>query len=252
MNKNKYTGTGNDGMSFSSSSSSGGRYGGFGSDSLYSGSGSGSSGNYGGSYSGSGGRYDSGGGYGNDRSSYSGSGSGSGFRDSSDKRDFEEYDAGDDEDRDTTTTSSNSRSNVRSSTSISTSSTRAPPQRKATAPLPPPEPVKEVNLLDGFDDEPTPSTNTGTNKALPLVGNQNVMDGEWFPFFSVRLVLSFFFNRRRVCGFPSRTHYAYTRSYNDYRCPDFSDYCCSGNWWTKDEPEGDAQLDACISSAESE
>ena len=49
-NKNKYTGVGNDGLSFQSSS--GGRYGGFGSESLgYGGSSSGyggSSGNYGG------------------------------------------------------------------------------------------------------------------------------------------------------------------------------------------------------------
>jgi epsin len=41
VNKNKYTGTGNDGMSFSSG---GGRYGGFGNDSYYSGSGGGGGG----------------------------------------------------------------------------------------------------------------------------------------------------------------------------------------------------------------
>lgn len=56
-NKHKYTGTGNDGMSFGSS---GGRYGGFGSDSFYSGgSGSGSGSGYGGGggdYSGGGSR----------------------------------------------------------------------------------------------------------------------------------------------------------------------------------------------------
>jgi hypothetical protein len=42
-NRNKYTGTGNDGMSFSSGGG-GGRYGGFGSDSLYGGGGGGGGG----------------------------------------------------------------------------------------------------------------------------------------------------------------------------------------------------------------
>ncbi|KAK0487109.1 hypothetical protein IW261DRAFT_1445927 [Armillaria novae-zelandiae] len=150
-NKHKYTGTGNDGLSFSSGGS---RYGGFGSDSLgggsYSGSASFSNGNdYNGSYSGS---------------------SGSGFRDDS-RRGYEEYNAGDDE---TVTTSPNRSSSM--------GSTRAP-TRKPTAPLPAPEPVPEVDLLGGLADDafaspPAPQTKTtstfATDKALPAVSPPNV------------------------------------------------------------------------------
>ncbi|KAF5343333.1 hypothetical protein D9758_014192 [Tetrapyrgos nigripes] len=205
-NKNKYTGTGNDGMSFSSDGG-GSRYGGFGSDHFYSGSGGGggSSSGYGGSYSGSYSGGGGGGGYGNERSSsYSSGGGGGGsrgFRDSSEGRNFEEYDAGDDDDRSAsavspTSTSSRNNYNARSSISGSGSAGRAP-QRKPTAPLPPPEPVKEVNLLDGFDDDtfgsalatPTPSVqNTNTNKALPSLGgtqSQNVLDDDDFADFQI-------------------------------------------------------------------
>ncbi|KAK0503657.1 hypothetical protein EDD18DRAFT_1130096 [Armillaria luteobubalina] len=150
-NKHKYTGTGNDGLSFSSGGS---RYGGFGSDSLgggsYSGSASFSNGNdYNGSYSGS---------------------SSSGFRDDS-RRGYEEYNAGDDE---TVTTSPNRSSSM--------GSTRAP-TRKPTAPLPAPEPVPEVDLLGGLADDtfasaPVPQTKTtstfATDKALPAVSPPNV------------------------------------------------------------------------------
>ncbi|KAK7441576.1 Epsin-3, clathrin recruitment and traffic between the Golgi and endosome [Stygiomarasmius scandens] len=118
-------------------------------------------------------------GYGNERFSYSASGSE--FRDSSERRDFEEYDAGDKPVSSPTATSS--RSNVRSSTSTSG---RSVPQRKPTAPLPPPEPVKEVDLLGGFDDDafgaPAPAPAQNTNKDLPAVGqsNQNVLDDDDF------------------------------------------------------------------------
>ncbi|KAK0459998.1 uncharacterized protein EV420DRAFT_1534391 [Desarmillaria tabescens] len=148
-NKHKYIGTGNDGLSFSSGGS---RYGGFGSDSLGGGSYSGSasfSNDYNGSYSGS---------------------SGSGFRDDS-RRGYEEYNAGDDE---TVTTSPNRSSSM--------GSTRAP-TRKPTAPLPASEPVAEVDLLGGLDDDAFASapasqaktTSTfATDKALPAVSQPNV------------------------------------------------------------------------------
>ncbi|KAG8961609.1 Epsin-3, clathrin recruitment and traffic between the Golgi and endosome [Tulasnella sp. 419] len=74
VNRNKYTGTGNDGLSFASASGS--RYGGFGSDSL--GGGGGGGGDYG---------------YGGSDREYGGSSSG-GFRDSNGRKDWEEYDAG--------------------------------------------------------------------------------------------------------------------------------------------------------------
>ncbi|GJE92639.1 ENTH-domain-containing protein [Phanerochaete sordida] len=93
-NKSKYTGVGNDGMSFSSGGS---RYGGFGSDSLgYGGSssgyGGGGSGSFGGDYSSRDyNDYSSGGGGGG------GGSSSGGFRDTASRKNFEEYDAGDDD-----------------------------------------------------------------------------------------------------------------------------------------------------------
>ncbi|ESK87476.1 epsin domain-containing protein [Moniliophthora roreri MCA 2997] len=146
-NKNKYSGQGNDGMSFSSSGS---RYGGFGSE----------SGGYG-SYGGSSGSY--GGGYGN-------GGSSSSFRDETNRRGFEEYNAGDDEDV------APRRSNSISTTSRTSTSTRTTTQAAASAPAP----VPEVDLLGGFGDDAfggsnnatsNPPTSFATNKALPVVGN---------------------------------------------------------------------------------
>jgi len=121
-NRSKYVGTGNDPMSFSSS---GGRYGGFGSDTLDYGGGSG----YGGSS-----------GYGESSGGHS-----SGFRDSSRRQNFEEYDAGEWEDtpRRSTTTSQPAGS---SHTTTATTQPAAKPEPKA------PAPPKVQNLLD-FDDD---------------------------------------------------------------------------------------------------
>jgi len=162
-NKNKYIGVGNDGFAggMSFESGGGGRYGGFGSDSLGGGSSSGSYGNY------SNGSSSRGGG----RSSFS-----------DNRRQFEEYNAGDDE-----VTHTPVRSNsVRSVTT---------PVRKATAPPPPkaaPAPV--VNLLD-FDDDPfgsaapapvaAPAPPLATNKALPAVSNPVSLDDDEFDDFQV-------------------------------------------------------------------
>ncbi|KIK69928.1 hypothetical protein GYMLUDRAFT_34331 [Collybiopsis luxurians FD-317 M1] len=150
-NKSKYTGTGSDGMSFSSGGS---RYGGFGSDSLaYGGSSSFSSGDrYGGDYGGS--------------SSYGGGSSS--FRDAS-SRGFEEYNAGDDED---VSTSPTRRGGMNTSSSVS--SARSPTARRPTAPEPAPAPVQEVDLLGGLDDtfssNTTPQAPPGfSEKALPAV-----------------------------------------------------------------------------------
>ncbi|CAE6413666.1 unnamed protein product [Rhizoctonia solani] len=130
-NRNKYTGTGSDGLSFSSG---GGRYGGFGSESL--GGGSGGGGNYDREYGSGGGG----------SSSYGGGGG------SSRERQYDEYDAGDWEDaprRSTTTTPSRSAS-MNTTTSRTTAST-------APAAPPPKAPAPAVNLLDFGDDEPTPA-----------------------------------------------------------------------------------------------
>ncbi|KAF7357396.1 ENTH-domain-containing protein [Mycena sanguinolenta] len=137
-NKHKYTGTGNDGLSFASES--GGRYGGFGSDSLSYGGGGSSGSDY----------YSSGGG-----SSSRGGGS-SGFRDER-RGGFDEYNAGDDE--------------IDVGRTTSPVNTRAPPVRKSTAPPPPPPPAAPVNLFDPDDDDgfgaapavPAPPV----NKSLP-------------------------------------------------------------------------------------
>lgn len=132
VNRNKYTGTGNDGGGFGNSGS---RYGGFSSDDYY-------SGGAGGSYSGS--SYSGGGG------AYSGGG-GSRFSDTQSKKQFEEYDAGDWED-------STAKSSAHRQSSSVSSSTRAPP--KASGPESPAKPAvpakdkaKEVDLLGGFDDD---------------------------------------------------------------------------------------------------
>ncbi len=159
LNKNKYTGVGSDGTGMSFESSGGGRYGGFGNDSF--GGGSSSYGN--GTirelllsielislrltdYSGGGGSTSRGGGSG-------------GFSDS--RRQFEEYNAGDDE---------------VSSTPVRSNSVRTP-IRKATAP-PPQAPAPAVDLLGGFDDDdfstpaPAPAATPAINKALPAVSTK--------------------------------------------------------------------------------
>ncbi|KAL1742046.1 hypothetical protein HDZ31DRAFT_24540, partial [Schizophyllum fasciatum] len=150
-NKNKYVGTGNDGLSFSSGGS---RYGGFGSDSLgggYSGSG------FSGGYSGSAGYSGSSGGF--------ASSSSAGFRDDTSRRGFEEYDAGADEESARPARSSSVRS-------AATSSRTLAQERRQTAPPAPKQPEPVVDLLGGFDDEPTPAAPPANNqnKALPALG----------------------------------------------------------------------------------
>ncbi|OSC98000.1 ENTH-domain-containing protein [Trametes coccinea BRFM310] len=160
-NRHKYTGVGNDAMSFSSS----GRYGGFGSESLgYNDSNYGSGGASGGGSS----RYDS---YGEGGSaSYSG-----GFRDNSSRRQFQEYDAGDD---DVMPRRSNSIAGARSSTASA-------PQRSSTLPTTTtaaPEPKgkqPEIDLL-GLDDDAFDSTSAPSapaDKALPAVNTQPAILG---------------------------------------------------------------------------
>lgn len=161
-NKHKYTGVGNDPMSFSSGGS---RYGGFGSDSL---------GYSGGTYSGGGGDYSgrdfSSGSYsGGGNGSYSGGGSG-GFRDDTSRRGFQEYDAGDDE-------TAPRRSNSISSPARSSPTTTRRASTLPTAPAAPKAPEPVVDLL-GMDDDAFGSTSTDTNanKALPVLNTQVVAD----------------------------------------------------------------------------
>lgn len=154
-NKHKYTGTGNDGgygsgMSFSSGGS---RYGGFGSESFTSGGGGSSS------YDREYGSY-SGGGYSGGGSSTSG-----GFRDSTSRGGFEEYNAGDDE------IDVPRRSNSITASRASAAS-RATPTLKAAAPTPPPPPAPVVDLLGGFGDDdfgaPTSAPAPTAPKTQPL------------------------------------------------------------------------------------
>ncbi|OJA14360.1 hypothetical protein AZE42_04960 [Rhizopogon vesiculosus] len=155
-NRHKYTGTGNEPMSFSSGS---GRFGGFGSDSFGGGSGSGGGGYYGDRMSG--------------RDDY---GNSSGFRDSNGRKDFEEYTAGDDE---TVVRRSGSINRSHTGSRQGAQSVSSPARTAQPAPPKPKEP--EVDLLGGFGDEPVaaPSVNlvSNTNKALPSVGNVS-LDGE--------------------------------------------------------------------------
>ncbi|KAH7928430.1 ENTH-domain-containing protein [Leucogyrophana mollusca] len=167
-NRHKYTGTGNDPMSFSSGGS---RYGGFGSDSL-----GGGGGYYGDRMSGS-----NGGGYDRDYGGSSGGGS-SGFRDSTSRTTFEEYTAGDD-DTVVRRSTSVSRGNAPSRSSTSVGSPLRTSQT-TTAPPPPKAKEPEVDLLGGFgdDDEPLASSvGTNTNKALPTV-NTATEDDEFADF----------------------------------------------------------------------
>ncbi|KAI5117839.1 hypothetical protein M0805_005168 [Coniferiporia weirii] len=162
-NRNKYIGTGNDGMSFSGGS--GGRYGGFGSEGFGSGSGSGSRG----------------GGYENDYGGYGGGGSSSGgFRDDTSRRGFDEYNAGDDE------VSAPRRSNSLASGSGGTSARMSAVSSPAPAPPPVKAPAKVVDLI-GLEDEdpfsapvaaPAPvSVGKAAEKALPALAQNPLDDG---------------------------------------------------------------------------
>ena len=87
------------------------------------------------------------------------SGGTSGYRDSTGRKDFEEYTAGDDETVPRRTNSiNNGRNNSRANT------TPASPLRTQSSSVPPKPKEPEVDLLGGFDEETVP---TNTNKALP-------------------------------------------------------------------------------------
>ncbi|KAI6042668.1 hypothetical protein EDC04DRAFT_2657742 [Pisolithus marmoratus] len=149
-NRNKYIGTGNDPLSFSSEGS---RYSGFGSDSL----GGVTGGYYGDRMSG---RDDFGG----------SSGGSSSYRDSAGRRDFEEYTAGDDE------------VVVRRSNSLPPAS---PLRAQATSALQK-QKEPEIDLLGGFDEEPATASDlrtasTNTNKALPSL-TTNIDDDDFADF----------------------------------------------------------------------
>lgn len=169
-NRNKYTGTGNDSLSFSAGGS---RYGGFGSDSL--GGGSGYSGGDDGKfprcaeeieghltflaeyYSGSG----------------SGGGGGSSFRDDARRGGFDEYDAGE-YDTGSRPTASSSRPNASPSSRPSRTATNSSTPPAAPAKAAPP-PVQEVDLLGGFGDEETVAPSIG--KPLPTPNTGVSLDG---------------------------------------------------------------------------
>ncbi|KAL4080776.1 hypothetical protein J3A83DRAFT_65434 [Scleroderma citrinum] len=160
-NRHKYTGTGNDPMSFTSGGS---RYGGFGNDSF----GGGSSSYYGDRM---GGRDDLGGSY---------SGGSSGYKDGAGRKDFEEYTAGDDE---TVVRRSNSVNNGRNNSRFN--STPASPLRTQTSPAPPKSKEPEIDLLGGFDEEPVApvptAISTNTNKALPSL-SKSIDDDDFADF----------------------------------------------------------------------
>ncbi|KDQ08315.1 hypothetical protein BOTBODRAFT_179949 [Botryobasidium botryosum FD-172 SS1] len=167
QNRSKYIGTGNDaGMSFSSG---GGRYGGFGSES--------------GGYSGS---YDRD--YAGGSSSGGGGGSSGGFRDTSSRKEFEEYDAGDWEDR--TPQRSNSLSVTSSSRREASTSNRTSSAPKPTTaePSKPATKQPEVNLIDdfGFDDvSAAPTVAAPAAQIKPLAApanNASVFDDDFDEF----------------------------------------------------------------------
>ncbi|KAI0655447.1 hypothetical protein C8Q70DRAFT_431277 [Cubamyces menziesii] len=161
-NKHKYTGVGNDAMSFGSG---GGRYGGFGSESLGYGGGYGSGGGGGGSSSRDYDSYDGGSG------SYSG-----GFRDTISRRQFQEYDAGDDDvlprrsNSIAGAASSSAASAVQRSSTLPTTTTTAP-EPKGKQPV--------VDLLGMDDDAFGSTTSAPPEKALPALGSQpNALGGD--------------------------------------------------------------------------
>ncbi|KAG9000570.1 Epsin-3, clathrin recruitment and traffic between the Golgi and endosome [Tulasnella sp. 427] len=169
-NRNKYTGTGNDGLSFATASGS--RYGGFGSESLdrgESGYGSGYDREYGGSSSRQG-----------------------GFSDSAGRKTFDEYDAGDDDDRTSAPggSSSSAANHQRKDSALSRTSLGSVslPQKNggaassraaasATA-APPKAPAKVMDLLGFDDDEPAPAPVaqpvSGGAKAAPIASLDGV------------------------------------------------------------------------------
>ncbi|CAE6404602.1 unnamed protein product [Rhizoctonia solani] len=167
-NRNKYTGTGSDGLSFSSG---GGRYGGFGNESSGYGGGGGEGGsNYDRDYS----------------SGAGGSSSYSGGRSSREPQ-YDEYDAGDWEDaprRSTTTTPSRS-------TSLNTTTNRASATPTPAAP-PPKAPAPAVNLLDFGDDEPAPAPSIAAAPTLsrpaPPVAPAVSLDDDFGEFSSASVV----------------------------------------------------------------
>jgi epsin len=167
-NRHKYTGTGNDGMSFGSG---GGRYGGFGNESGFSG----------GSYSGGGGEGGGARGSSNYDRDYGGySGNSGGFRDETSRRGgFEEYNAGDDE-----TTVRRSTSIPRRTGSVNTTSPRRTSSAAAVStPVPKPK-EPEVDLLGGFGDDDAGSGGGvnifATNKALPALTTPATTDDDDF------------------------------------------------------------------------
>ncbi|KZT37343.1 ENTH-domain-containing protein [Sistotremastrum suecicum HHB10207 ss-3] len=155
-NKNKYTGVGNDGgLSFTSGGS---RYGGFGSETLA------ASGSYDREYGGSSSNYGNGG----------SGGGGSSFRDDSGRKGYEEYDAGEDD-------HTGPRRSTSTPTSFSSSRrTTAPTPATTAAAAPPPKPkVPEVDLLGGFDDEPSVASD---EKALPAATTVAGLDDDFGDF----------------------------------------------------------------------
>jgi epsin len=168
-NRHKYTGTGNDGMSFGASGS---RYGGFGSEGGFSG----------GSYSGGGGGGEGTRGnsnYDRDYGGYSGGGSG-GFRDETSRRGgFEEYNAGDDE----TPVRRSASISTRTGSLNTTSPRRTSSAAAASAPAPKPK-EPEVDLLGGFGDDDVASNGGAnvfaTDKALPALTAPATADDDDF------------------------------------------------------------------------
>ncbi|THG98429.1 hypothetical protein EW145_g7425, partial [Phellinidium pouzarii] len=153
-NRNKYVGTGNDGMSFSGGSDA--RYGGYGGDDFGSGSGS------------------RGGGYDNDFGGYGGGSSSGGFRDDAGRRGFDEYNAGDDE------VTVPRRSNSLASGSVNRASIASTP---TPAPTPVKAPAKDVDLLGFMEDDafstPVPAAplTKPAEKALPALASNPLDDG---------------------------------------------------------------------------
>jgi hypothetical protein len=95
---------------------------------------------------------------------YGGGGNNGAFRDDNRHGAFQEYNAGADE----------IPASARRSSDTRISST-APPKAK--------EPAKEVNLLEGFDDDDVPISNNKpafTDKALPSLGNQGASTEGFF------------------------------------------------------------------------
>jgi epsin len=172
-NRNKYVGTGNDGMS-------GGRYGGFGGDNFYGGGGSTG-------YGGSGGGGSSGmweaafrvtvinAELGSVADYYNGGGgSSSSFRDDTGSKTYDDYDAGDDEDKPASRHSSSLRSPVSSPSTSKRTEGSSQPRRPEPKEKAPEKQTPIVDLLgDWENDTATTTTTTNQNKALPAVANND-------------------------------------------------------------------------------